>query len=168
MTAPRDRSASSPDEASRPSIAPGGTAAAPGELWAGRIRVLGELGSGAMAEVLRGYDTKLRREVALKVTNNRTPGFMTAMVAVEYGMLGLLAGILGAILLAVSLPPCDRSNTSLPVVKALAETARFNWSAPASSCSSIRPAGQLPSTTTWCISSAHDFGPSGPKRLTFI
>jgi serine/threonine protein kinase len=38
------------------------------ELWSGRIRVLGELGSGAMAEVLRGYDTKLRREVALKVT----------------------------------------------------------------------------------------------------
>ncbi|HEY3499877.1 MAG TPA: serine/threonine-protein kinase, partial [Polyangiaceae bacterium] len=38
------------------------------ELWAGKIRVLGELGSGAMAKVLRGYDTKLRREVALKVT----------------------------------------------------------------------------------------------------
>ena len=39
-----------------------------GELWAGKFRVLGELGSGAMAKVLRGYDTKLRREVALKVT----------------------------------------------------------------------------------------------------
>ena len=38
------------------------------DLWSGKIRVLGELGSGAMAEVLRGYDTKLRREVALKVT----------------------------------------------------------------------------------------------------
>jgi serine/threonine protein kinase len=39
-------------------------------LWAGKIRVLGEVGSGAMAEVLRGYDTKLRREVALKVTKH--------------------------------------------------------------------------------------------------
>ncbi|HYQ47075.1 MAG TPA: serine/threonine-protein kinase [Polyangiaceae bacterium] len=38
------------------------------QLWAGKIRVLGELGSGAMAKVMRGYDTKLRREVALKVT----------------------------------------------------------------------------------------------------
>jgi serine/threonine protein kinase len=38
------------------------------ELWAGKIRVLGEIGSGAMANILRGYDTKLRREIALKVT----------------------------------------------------------------------------------------------------
>ena len=38
------------------------------QLWGGKFRVLGELGSGAMAKVLRGYDVKLRREVALKVT----------------------------------------------------------------------------------------------------
>ena len=53
-----------PNSGERRSIpAPGAS-----ELWAGKIRVLGELGSGAMAKVLRGYDTKLRREVALKVT----------------------------------------------------------------------------------------------------
>jgi serine/threonine protein kinase len=73
-----------PDDASRPSVPPGSASpaspkpisfarrsippATPSDLWSGRIRVLGELGSGAMAEVLRGYDTKLRREVALKVT----------------------------------------------------------------------------------------------------
>src|SRR6187399_1430897 len=82
MTNSRDDSAPSSDEASRPSVAPPSIAPAtpksslrrsiPAEaasdLWSGRIRVLGELGSGAMAEVLRGYDTKLRREVALKVT----------------------------------------------------------------------------------------------------
>lgn len=84
MTTPRDRSPSPPDAASRPATpsarslrsAPSPSAAerrslpAPSEteLWAGKIRVLGELGSGAMAKVLRGYDTKLRREVALKVT----------------------------------------------------------------------------------------------------
>jgi serine/threonine protein kinase len=56
------RPSSSPRRAS--SIAP------PSDLWAGKIRVLGEVGSGAMAEVLRGYDTKLRREVALKVTKH--------------------------------------------------------------------------------------------------
>ncbi|HWP10127.1 MAG TPA: serine/threonine-protein kinase, partial [Polyangiaceae bacterium] len=85
MTNSRDDSAPAADEPSRPSVAPPSTApstpkassglrrsipaeAAGGDLWSGRIRVLGELGSGAMAEVLRGYDTKLRREVALKVT----------------------------------------------------------------------------------------------------
>jgi serine/threonine protein kinase len=84
MTNQRDSSASSPDASSRPSVAPGSTPptspqptsatrrsippGTPTELWAGKIRVLGELGSGAMAKVLRGYDTKLRREVALKVT----------------------------------------------------------------------------------------------------
>src|SRR6185369_11724355 len=84
MTNSRDDSAPAPDEPSQPSVAPPSAAPstprassglrrsipaeAHGDLWSGRIRVLGELGSGAMAEVLRGYDTKLRREVALKVT----------------------------------------------------------------------------------------------------
>jgi hypothetical protein len=38
-------------------------------LWGGRIRVNEELGRGAMGSVLRGTDTKLRREIALKVTS---------------------------------------------------------------------------------------------------
>jgi len=81
MTKPRDRFSSLPDDSSQPASSGRKTPSipnsgerrsipAPGtsELWAGKIRVLGELGSGAMAKVLRGYDTKLRREVALKVT----------------------------------------------------------------------------------------------------
>jgi serine/threonine protein kinase len=84
MTNSRDDSPPPPDDASRPSVPPASAAVAtprpssaprrsisvapPNDLWSGKIRVLGELGSGAMAEVLRGYDTKLRREVALKVT----------------------------------------------------------------------------------------------------
>jgi tRNA A-37 threonylcarbamoyl transferase component Bud32 len=42
----------------------------PGEpsLWSGRIRPGEEVGRGAMGLVLRGTDTKLRRELALKVT----------------------------------------------------------------------------------------------------
>ena len=38
-------------------------------LWAGRIQVRGEVGRGAMGQVLLGFDTKLRREMALKVTH---------------------------------------------------------------------------------------------------
>src|SRR5215468_3697756 len=53
-----------PDTGARGSVPPLG----PTDLWSGKIRVIGELGSGAMGKVLRGYDTKLRREVALKVT----------------------------------------------------------------------------------------------------
>lgn len=37
------------------------------ELWGGRIQVRGEVGRGAMGQVLLGFDIKLRREVALKV-----------------------------------------------------------------------------------------------------
>src|ERR1700736_4804643 len=41
-----------------------------GELWwGGRIQVRGEVGRGAMGQVLLGFDTKLRREMALKVTH---------------------------------------------------------------------------------------------------
>ena len=39
------------------------------QLWGGRIQVRGEVGRGAMGRVLLGYDLKLRREMALKVTN---------------------------------------------------------------------------------------------------
>src|SRR5690349_1009071 len=88
MTNQRDETPPPPDDASRTSVPPATAppvspkpssairrsipipAAAPSDLWSGRLRVLGELGSGAMAEVLRGYDTKLRREVALKVTKH--------------------------------------------------------------------------------------------------
>ncbi|HXK20758.1 MAG TPA: serine/threonine-protein kinase, partial [Polyangiaceae bacterium] len=38
-------------------------------LWGGRIQVRGEVGRGAMGQVLLGFDTKLRREMALKVTH---------------------------------------------------------------------------------------------------
>jgi serine/threonine protein kinase len=41
---------------------------APSGLWGGRIQVLEEVGRGGMARVLRAVDTKLRRELALKVT----------------------------------------------------------------------------------------------------
>lgn len=37
-------------------------------LWGGRTRVLEEVGRGAMGQVLRGFDIKLRREMALKVS----------------------------------------------------------------------------------------------------
>src|SRR3954468_2411678 len=37
-------------------------------LWGGRIQVEEEIGRGGMARVLRAVDTKLRRELALKVT----------------------------------------------------------------------------------------------------
>lgn len=36
-------------------------------LWDGRIRIKGEVGRGAMGYILRGRDTRLRRELALKV-----------------------------------------------------------------------------------------------------
>src|SRR5688572_30047747 len=83
MTNSRDDSPPTPEAASRSSAVPSAPPATPkptsttfrsippltaSDLWSGKIRVLGELGGGAMANVLRGYDTKLRREVALKVT----------------------------------------------------------------------------------------------------
>lgn len=40
----------------------------PEQLWSGRIRAGEELGQGGMSYVLHGTDTKLRRELALKVT----------------------------------------------------------------------------------------------------
>jgi serine/threonine protein kinase len=61
------------DSNERKSIAPRARLAsvppAPGEgaLWGNRTQVLEEIGRGAMAQVLRGFDTKLRREMAVKV-----------------------------------------------------------------------------------------------------
>jgi len=89
MTDPRD---DAPDDASRPSAPPSParpnasarravSAAPPSDLWAGRIHVHGEVGSGAMAEVLRGYDTKLRRDVALKVTKHSRKDMPRAQLA---------------------------------------------------------------------------------------
>jgi serine/threonine protein kinase len=43
------------------------TASSP--LWSGRIRPGEEVGSGAVGSILRGMDTKLRRELAIKVTS---------------------------------------------------------------------------------------------------
>lgn len=55
------RFASEAPSASRPR-------ATPEQLWSGRIRVSEELAQGGMSYVLRGSDTKLRRDLALKVT----------------------------------------------------------------------------------------------------
>jgi serine/threonine protein kinase len=41
--------------------------APPAQAWAGRIQVVEEVGRGAMGRVLRVFDNKLRRELALKV-----------------------------------------------------------------------------------------------------
>ncbi|HEV8246967.1 MAG TPA: serine/threonine-protein kinase, partial [Polyangiaceae bacterium] len=40
---------------------------ASGPLWGGRIRTVEEVGRGAMGQVLRAFDRKLSREIALKV-----------------------------------------------------------------------------------------------------
>jgi serine/threonine protein kinase len=40
----------------------------PQQLWEGKIRVAGQLGRGGMSYVLRGTDTTLKRELALKVS----------------------------------------------------------------------------------------------------
>ncbi len=44
--------------------------APPGPLWGGRLRPAEEVGSGATGSVLKGMDTKLRRELAIKVASH--------------------------------------------------------------------------------------------------
>jgi serine/threonine protein kinase len=56
---------STPQSVRRPSFRP---PAEDAPLWSNRIRVTEEVGRGAMGYVLRGTDTKLRRELALKVS----------------------------------------------------------------------------------------------------
>jgi hypothetical protein len=50
-------------------------------LWSGRIRAGDEVGRGAMGYVLRGTDTKLRRELALKVTPHPRDKLPTGLLA---------------------------------------------------------------------------------------
>jgi serine/threonine protein kinase len=50
-------------------------------LWSGRIRPGEEVGRGAFGSVLRGLDTKLRRELAIKVTAKPRAELPTALLA---------------------------------------------------------------------------------------
>ncbi len=50
-------------------------------LWSGRIRPAEEVGRGAFGSVLRGLDTKLRRELAIKVTAKPRKDLPTAELA---------------------------------------------------------------------------------------
>src|SRR6185436_4690107 len=55
-------------------------------LWGGRIRIVAEVGRGAMAQVLRGTDLKLGRDLALKVLplpRSDTPRTVLARFAEE-------------------------------------------------------------------------------------
>jgi hypothetical protein len=55
-------------------------------LWGGRIRIVAEVGRGAMAQVLRGTDLKLGRDLALKVLplpRSETPRTVLARFAEE-------------------------------------------------------------------------------------
>ena len=63
-----------PEQAERPAVAAG-------PLWGGRIRPREEVGSGASGAVLRGTDVKLRRDVALKVTELPRGQLPTALYA---------------------------------------------------------------------------------------
>jgi hypothetical protein len=61
-------------------------ASASERLWGGRIRIVAEVGRGAMAQVLRGTDLKLGRDLALKVLplpRSETPRTVLARFAEE-------------------------------------------------------------------------------------
>jgi serine/threonine protein kinase len=60
---------SKPDAEASPSAEEASSFESEGVLWGGRVQIRGEVGRGAMGQVLLGFDTKLRREMALKVTH---------------------------------------------------------------------------------------------------
>ncbi|HEU4406690.1 MAG TPA: protein kinase [Polyangiaceae bacterium] len=60
---------------------PGEAAAEGAPLWGGRLRAGAEVGRGGMARVLRGTDTKLRRDLAIKVTRQPYDALPPALLA---------------------------------------------------------------------------------------
>src|SRR5580704_11622652 len=72
---PNDATPAPEDESASPAPA------TPSPLWGGRIQPSDEVGRGAVGSVLRGMDTKLRRELAIKVTSRSREELPTPLVA---------------------------------------------------------------------------------------